>query len=78
MKKFALLVMMAFIPSLVLADCASLMKKYDAPDPESKTMGQISRWIEKKVTDSNDAKELEKCMIAKAADNPNKAQVAGQ
>lgn len=61
------------------ADCGSLITKYDAPDPAKKTMAQISRWIERKVSDNpGDAKELEACLIAGAADNPNKEQVAGK
>ncbi len=78
MKKYLLIALVAIIPSFALANCASLMQKYDAPDPASKTMSQIQRWVSKKVTDSADAKILEKCMIAQAADNPNKEQVAGK
>ena len=64
---------------LSAADCSSLIAKYDAPDPAKKTMAQISRWIERKVSDNpSDAKELEACLIAGAADNPNKEQVAGK
>ena len=67
------------ICSLSAADCLSLIAKYDAPDPAKKTMAQISRWIERKVSDNpSDAKELEACLIAGAADNPNKEQVAGK
>ncbi|TLD97804.1 hypothetical protein LS71_003490 [Helicobacter jaachi] len=77
MKKLILTALIIGLPSLMLADCASLMKKYDAPDPASKTMAQINRWL-KKVDNAADAKELEGCMIAQAADNPNKAQVAGK
>lgn len=77
MKKLLAIALLAGLPSLMLADCASLMKKYDAPDPASKTMAQINRWI-KKVDNAADAKTLETCMIAQAADNPNKAQVAGK
>ena len=64
---------------LSAADCSSLIAKSDAPDPAKKTMAQISRWIERKVSDNpGDAKELEACLIAGAADNPNKEQVAGK
>ena len=64
---------------LSAADCSSLIATYDAPDPAKKTMAQISRWIERKVSDNpGDAKELEACLIAGAADNPNKEQVAGK
>lgn len=60
-------------------NCEALIAKYDAPDPSTKTMAQISRWIERKVGDNPaDAKELESCLIAEAADNPNKEQVAGR
>lgn len=60
------------------ADCASLREKYSAPNPATKTMAQLSRWVGRKVQDKNDAKELETCLIAQAADNPNKEQVAGR
>lgn len=77
MKKTILLACIVALPSIALADCAALMKKYDAPDPAAKTMAQINRWL-KKLDDSADIKALEKCMIAQAADNPNKAQFAGK
>lgn len=78
------LTVIAFIATFAIclisaADCSSLIAKYDAPDPAKKTMAQISRWIERKVSDNpSDAKELEACLIAGAADNPNKEQVAGK
>ena len=75
-------IFLSFIDNFTLiseADCLSLIAKYDAPDPAKKTMAQISRWIERKVSDNpGDAKELEACLIAGAADNPNKEQVAGK
>lgn len=79
-KILLLFLLAAFgISMLVGADCSSLATKYDAPDPTKKTMAQISRWIERKVSDNpGDAKELEACLIAGAADNPNKEQVAGK
>ncbi|CAM3402138.1 hypothetical protein [Helicobacter labetoulli] len=77
MKKYIALTLLIGLPSFMLADCASLMKQYNAPDPSSKTMAQINRWL-KKVDNAADAKTLESCMIAQAADNPNKAQVAGK
>lgn len=77
-----MVILLAFIATFALlgaADCSSLITKYDAPDPAKKTMAQISRWIERKVSDNpGDAKELEACLIAGAADNPNKEQVAGK
>lgn len=61
------------------ADCAELVTKYEAPDPASKTMQQIKRWVSRKIKDNAaDAQALENCLIAKAADNPNKEQVAGK
>jgi len=53
------------------------MSQYNAPDPSIKTMKQLKRWCKRKVKDSNKA-ALEKCLIDRAADNPNKATVAGQ
>ena len=77
-----MVIFLAFISTFALlsaAACSSLIAKYDAPDPAKKTMAQISRWIERKVSDNpGDAKELEACLIAGAADNPNKEQVAGK
>lgn len=78
MKRLVILAALAILPSVMLGNCDVLMQKYGAPDPASKTMSQISRWISNKVDDSNDAKTLESCMIARAADNPNKEQVAGK
>lgn len=78
MKKLILSLMLGVFPSLAFADCASLIKKYDAPDPAAKTMAQLERWVSRKVEDAADAKELAKCLVARAADNPNKSQVAGK
>lgn len=44
MKKIAILVALISIPSIMLGNCDALMQKYNAPDPASKTMNQISRW----------------------------------
>lgn len=76
MKKIVFLI--SLLPAFLLADCASLMIKYEAPEPESKTMKQIERWVKKKVKDEADAAVLKECMTARAADNPNQAQVAGK
>lgn len=79
-----MIILLAFIATFAVcllsaADCSSLIIKYDAPDPAKKTMAQISRWIDRKVSSNpGDAKELEACLIAGAADNPNKEQVAGK
>lgn len=71
-------ILLALISSFSFADCAALSSKYEAPDPASKTMSQIKRWVKRKVTDPAEAAELEKCLIAGAADNPNKSQMAGK
>lgn len=79
MKKIILTILLALnLPSLSLGACADLMQKYNAPDPAQKTMSQIARWVKQKVSDARDAKELESCMQARAADNPNREQVAGK
>lgn len=76
MKKLFLII--SVFATALASDCEMLSAKYDAPDPTTKTMAQISRWIERKASDNpSDAKELEACLIAQAADNPNKDQVAG-
>lgn len=71
-------VLLAVVSSFSMADCAGLSSKYEAPDPASKTMSQIKRWVKRKVKDPAEATELEKCLIAGAADNPNKSQMAGK
>ncbi|MGX2985421.1 hypothetical protein ACWIWK_08165 [Helicobacter sp. 23-1048] len=80
MLKTTILTMLVVVslPSLSLGACADLMQKYNAPDPAQKTMSQVARWVKQKVTDAKDAKELESCMQARAADNPNREQVAGK
>lgn len=75
--KSKMLICLLAMSGFAFADCTALMEKYRAPDPAAKTMNQIKRWI-KKINDPADAKQLEDCMIAKAADNPNKIQVAGR
>lgn len=59
-------------------DCGSLMSKYKAPDPSKKTMAQLKRWVSRKLENNADARTLETCLVAQAADNPNKDQVAGK
>lgn len=77
--KYLSIVIFLFVLSIPsFADCASLSKKYKAPDPASKTMSQVKRWVKRKVKNSGDAKTLQKCLVAQAADNPNKVQVAGK
>lgn len=77
--KTKILVLLACFPMLSLAaDCSALSSKYNAPDPASKTMSQIERWVKVKVSDPNDANTLKECLLAKAADNPNQASFAGK
>ena len=68
----------ALLPALAFGDCASLMSKYDAPEPSSKTMKQLERWVNQKVSDANDASTLKECLVSRAADNPNQVSVAGK
>jgi len=78
MKKTLLLTVVAVVFSTAsFADCASLMAQYNAPDPSIKTMKQLKRWTKRKIKDGNKA-AVEKCLVDRAADNPNKATVAGQ
>ncbi len=79
MKKVIFSFLLFSTSILFAASCEELAAKYNAPDPATKTMAQISRWIERKVGDNpSDASQLESCLIARAADNPNKEQVAGK
>ena len=79
MMRTILLLSFVACSSCLAINCEALAAKYDAPDPETKTMAQISRWIERKVSDDPaDAKDSERWLIAGAADNPNKEQVAGK
>ncbi len=78
MKKIATLLIILSAGTLLIAgECDDLMAKYHAPDPSTKTMKQLKRWVKRKVKDANKEK-IEKCLVARAADNPNKATVAGE
>lgn len=78
MKKVLLIALFA-LPSLSLAaDCVALAKQYQAPNPASKTMAQIERWVKTKVNNPADADALRECLLAGAADNPNQASFAGR
>lgn len=78
MKKFIILSFLALLPTFLLADCAALSSKYNAPNPASKTMIQIERWIRNNVNNANEANALKECLLARAADNPNQASFAGK
>ncbi len=76
-KMVASIILLSVLSSTSYADCKALMAQYNAPDPSVKTMKQLKRWVKRKVKDGNKV-ELEKCLIDRAANNPNKATVAGQ
>ena len=77
-KKFTLLAFFLAGCSLWAADCAALAQRYNAPNPASKTMSQIERWVKNRVDNAVDAAELRECLLAGAADNPNQANYAGK
>ena len=76
-KVLATITLLGVLSSSTYADCKALMAQYNAPDPSIKTMKQLKRWTKRKVKDDNQA-SLMKCLIDRAADNPNKATVAGE
>ncbi len=77
MKRTALL--SAALPLCALAvDCDTLCDKYHAPNPASKTIAQVERWVKHRVDNPQDAAIIRDCLIAGAADNPNQANYAGK
>ena len=79
MKKKILITLVMMIPLYSFgADCSALMGKYSAPNPASKTMAQLERWVKNRVDNPKDAAALKECLIAGAADNPNQASYAGK
>ncbi len=75
-KKIVLSAILFAFASNSYAGCSELISKHGAPDPATKTMKQLERWVKRKVKDA-DAAPLAECLVAKAADNPNKAAAAG-
>ena len=72
------IIILSFLTTSSYAGCSELLANYKrVPDPSIKTMKQLKRWVKRKVKDAN-AKEVEACLVSRAADNPNKATVAGQ
>jgi len=67
----------SLLSGVSVASCESMMSQYNSPDPSVKTMKQLKRWVKRKVKDGNKG-ALSKCLVDRAADNPNKATVAGQ
>ena len=77
MKKILIIsTMLLAFASQASAGCSELIAKHNAPDPSTKTMKQLERWVKRKVKDA-DAAPLTECLVARAADNPNKAAAAG-
>ena len=76
-KMVVVITLLGVLSSTSFADCKALMAQYKTPDPSVKTMKQLKRWVKRKVKDGNKA-AVQKCLIDRAADNPNKATVAGQ
>ncbi len=76
-KIIATITLIGFLSNPLYSDCGDLMAKYNTPDPSVKTMKQLKRWVKRKVKDGN-KKAVEQCLIDRAADNPNKATVAGE
>ena len=76
MKKIILISLAASF--ILAADCDALITKYHAPNPEFKTMKQVKRWVKRKSSRlGSDKDALLQCLISRAADNPDKAEVAG-
>jgi len=77
-KIIATIALLSLLSSSVYANCNSLLSQYKrVPDPSVKTMKQLKRWVKRKIKDGN-KKAVEQCLIDRAADNPNKATVAGE
>ena len=76
MKKIVTFLILASF-SLYADECKDLMAKYHTPKPETKTMKQLKRWAKRKLKRVPEKEKVLKCLIDRAADNPNKATVAG-
>jgi len=82
MRNILMILMVFFIGltqvNAMSTECKDLLSNYKrVPDPSIKTMKQLERWVKRKVKDGN-AKAVSECLVVNAADNPNKATVAGQ
>ena len=77
MKKVSLALIL--LCSFSFADsCDTLIKKYHAPNPNFKTMNQLKRWVKRKASKLGaDKDKLLQCLISRAADNPDRPEVAG-
>ncbi len=76
MKKLVLAVMVCFCFGY---SCSELIQKFHAPNPQTKTMKQLKRWVNNHISKKNPLKEdLLQCLIDNAADNPNQETIAGE
>lgn len=78
MKRIAFIFVVCLPLCAFGADCDALCKKYSSPNPASKTMAQLERWVKNRVDNPKDAAVLKDCLVAGAADNPNQASYAGK
>jgi len=78
MKKF--LIGVFFCSSLFAGyTCEELIKNYNAPNPEYKTMKQLKRWVNDNISEDDKYKDqLLECLIEQAADNPNRETTAAE
>ena len=77
-KCMVITILCCFLAVNSYGGCKELLGHYKrVPDPSIKTMKQLKRWVKRKIKDGN-AKAVEECLVARAADNPNKTTVAGQ
>ena len=59
--------------------CEELIDKYNAPNPERKTMKQLKRWVKHNISENDRFKDqLLECLIEQAADNPNRETIAAE
>jgi len=70
-----LIVAIAFVSSLFAGECEDLMSKYHTPNPSERTMHQLKRWVKRHLKNAPDKDKVLKCLINRAADNPNKSVV---
>jgi len=76
------MILLGLLSTSGMADCKSMMAQYNAPDPSTSLMRKLKRWVKRgakkgKIA-ATDKDALLECLIDRAADNPNKATVAGQ
>jgi len=81
-KMIAAAILLGLLSSSSMADCKTLMSQYNAPDTSTSLMRKLKRWVKRGVKrgkiPESDKQVLLDCLIDRAADNPNRATVAGQ